>query len=328
MLSPQQIITAHQRIQPYIYATPLIQSPLLNQWLGHHIFFKVEGQQRSGSFKIRGALNALLTLREKQQLPSQVVTLSSGNHAQACALAGQLLGIKVTVFIPQGSSSVKIQATQSYGAQVEITATRAIAEQQVAHAVSQGAFFLPPYDHDDLILGQGTSCYEALQHDLNPNAIFATCGGGGWLSGSFLAKQLLSPASKLFAGEPANANDASQSYRAGKLISLPAPPQTLADGARVSCVAARTFEYLQHLDGFFEASEARIIYWTQWLNHLLKCSVEPTSAVAMEAAYQWLTTQSQPQKILVLLSGGNMDAETYRAVWENSYLQQVPAIEC
>jgi threonine dehydratase len=325
MLSPQQIITAHQRISPYIYPTPLLQSPLLNQWLGHQVFFKVEGQQRTGSFKIRGALNALLTLREHQQLPPHVVTLSSGNHAQACALAGQLLGIKVTVYIPQGSSAVKIQATRSYGATVEITATRALAEQQVAETIAQGAFFLPPYDHDDVILGQGTACYAALQHQRHPDAIFATCGGGGWLAGSWLAKQLLSPTAKLFGGEPANANDASQSYRAGQLITLAQPPQTLADGARVSCVAARTFAYLQQLDGFFEASEMRIIYWTQWLNHLLKCSVEPTSAVAMEAAFQWLNTQNCPQTIVVLLSGGNMDAETYRQVWQHNYLHQAPA---
>ena len=328
MLLPEHIISAHQRISPYIYPTPLMQSPFLNQWLGHQLFFKVEDQQRTGSFKIRGALNALLTLREQQQLPKRVVTLSSGNHAQACALAGQLLGIPVTVFIPKGSSAVKIQATRGYGAKVDITETRALAEQKVEQAIAQGAFFLPPYDHDDLILGQGTSCYEALQDELNPDAIFATCGGGGWLAGSFLAKQLISPSSKLFAGEPANANDASQSYRAGQLISLSQPPQTLADGARVSCVAARTFTYLQQLDGFFEASEQRIVYWTQWLNHLLKCSVEPTSAVAMEAAFQWLKTQTQPQKILVLLSGGNMDAETYRKVWESSYLEQTPALNC
>lgn len=331
-LQPNQIVDAYQRIKPFIHTTPLVQSSLLNHWLGHEITFKVEGQQRTGSFKIRGALNALLTLQEKNQLPSHVVSLSSGNHAQATALAGNLLGIKVTVFIPKGSSTVKILASRSYGAEVEVTPTRAIAEQKVTDAVNQGAFFLPPFDSDDLILGQGTSCYEALQHQHlqrqpKPDAIFATCGGGGWLAGSFLAKQLLSPQSKLFGAEPANANDATQSYKAGKRVTLANPPQTLADGARVTCVAARTFQYLQQLDGFFEATEARIIYWTQWLNHLLKSSVEPTSAVAMEAAYQWMTTQKHPQKILILLSGGNMDAETYRAVWETSHLEQSPAHE-
>ncbi len=324
MLQPNQLITAHQRIKPFIHQTPLVKSSLLNSWLGHKLVFKVEGQQRTGSFKIRGALNALLTLKEKNQLPEHVVTLSSGNHAQATALAGKLLGIKVTVFIPKGSSTVKIQATRSYGADVEVTTSRVIAEQKVADAIEQGAFFLPPFDSDDLILGQGTACYEALQNQFTPDAIFATCGGGGWLSGSLLAKQLLSPYSKLFGGEPVNANDACQSFFAGKLISLPHPPQTLADGARVTCVAARTFEYLKQLDGFFEATEERIIYWTQWLNHLLKCSVEPTSAVAMEAAYQWLSAQSKPKAILILLSGGNMDADAYREVWQHSYLDQTP----
>ncbi len=323
-MSPEVIVQAHERILPYINRTPLLQSSLLDSMLGHEVIFKVEGLQKIGAFKIRGALNALLKLQEQGKAPTEVVTFSSGNHAQAVAVAAKLIGAKATVYMTKDSSAIKQQATRGYGAEVILADTRVEAEAMTAQKAAAGAFFLHPFDHDDIIAGQGTACYEALQDGANPNAIFATCGGGGWLSGSYLAGQLLAPNIPVFAGEPLEGNDASQSYHDGKIFKLPNPPKTIADGARTMAVSPRTLHYLQNLKGFYEIGEDEIIYWTQWLMHLLKVSVEPTSAVAMGAAFKWLQTQSSKQRVLVLLSGGNIDPGTYRTIWERSYLDEPP----
>ncbi|MDA0967326.1 MAG: serine/threonine dehydratase [Proteobacteria bacterium] len=327
LMNPKVISDAYNRIKSYIHQTPILQSGHLNDWLGHEISFKVEGLQKIGAFKIRGALNTILSLKEENNLPKEIVTFSSGNHAQAVALAGSLFGIKVTVFMTEAASKIKKQATEGYGANVIITKTRAEAEHRTLEVKENGAYFIHPFDDDRIIAGQGTACFEALSSGLEPDAIFATCGGGGWLSGSYLAKELLKPDAKVFAGEPANANDATRSYNSGKIFKYEDSPKTLADGATSLCVSERTFQYLQKLDGFFEATEQEIIYWTQWLTHLLKVSVEPTSAVAMAATYKWLENQDKKQKVLILLSGGNVSPESQRIVWQENCLCNVPKIK-
>ncbi len=334
-LAPAVVQHAQKRIAAYIHRTPVVSSALLNGWLSaglpngarHEIFFKVEGLQKIGAFKVRGALNALLALQEKGALPRDVVAFSSGNHAQAVAFAAKTLGVKATLLIPKGSSVVKIQATKAYGAEVIVAETRREAEAQVADFEAGGAVFIHPYDNDDIIAGQGTSCLEALQDGVSPDAIFASCGGGGWLSGTFLAARLLAPSAKVFAAEPLQGNDATQSYRSGQIVRLAAAPETLADCARTLAVSERTFHYLQQLDDFFEIGETEMAYWTQWLMHLLKVSVEPTSAMSMAAAHQWLAQQQEPRKVLIMLSGGNIDAETYAKIFANDYLGSLPCHE-
>ena len=325
MLEPEIIKYAYQRIKPYIHNTPLLQSSHLNDWLGHEIIFKLEPFQKIGAFKIRGALNTVLSLKEQGDLPAELVTFSSGNHAQAVALAGKMFGIKTTVFMTKTSSKTKRQATEDYGAKVIITEDRKEAEAR-AMEMKNRAYFIHPFDNDMVIAGQGTACYEALQTGINPAAIFATCGGGGLLSGTFLAKQLISPKSLVFAGEPAEADDATRSYNSGKIISYENSPKTIADGAVSLSVSIRTFNYLKQLNGFYTVSEEEIIYWTQWLTHLLKVSIEPTAAVAMGAAFKWLQAQKSKQKILVILSGGNISPETYRTIWEKDCLDKVPTL--
>lgn len=325
-LPPASIKQAYERIKPYINATPLLSSSLLNGWLGHEIIFKVEGLQKIGAFKIRGALNTLLSLKEAGNLPKEVVAFSSGNHAQAVALASSLFGVKATIVMTSSASKIKQQATKSYGATVINTENRKQAEELTRKIASDGAYFIHPFDNDMVIAGQGTACYEALQQGVKPTAIFATCGGGGWLSGTYLATQLLAPATAVFAGEPANANDAIRSYKSGVIARFEDSPKTIADGAASLSVSERTFHYLKQLNGFYEVSEEEIIYWTQWLMHLLKVSVEPTSAVAMGAAFKWLQTQTEKQRVLVMLSGGNIAPETYLKIWENNYLERLPSI--
>ena len=189
-----------------------------------------------------------------------------------------------------------------------------------AHKQREGAFFVHPSDNDDVIAGQGTACLEALQDGAKPDAIFATCGGGGWLAGSFLAAQGI----PVFGAEPAIANDAARSLRDGKIFGFDATPMTVADGARTLHISERTFYYLKQLAGFYEIAERDIVYWTQWLQHLLKLSVEPTSAVAMAAAQAWLKNQTSKKRVLVLLSGSNLDAATQRHIWAENYLDQLP----
>jgi threonine dehydratase len=334
-LSPHAVQQAQTRIIPYIHRTPVLSSSLLNTWLSealpenqkHQIFFKVEGLQKIGAFKVRGALNALLSLKEQGILPAHVVAFSSGNHAQAVAYAAKTLGVKATILIPKGSSAVKIQATKAYGAEVIVAETRNDAEARVADFEAKGAVFIHPYDNDAIIAGQGTSCLEALQDEVLPNAIFASCGGGGWLSGTFLASRLLCPTAKVFAAEPLRGNDATQSYRTGSVVKLPAAPDTLADGARTLAISERTFHYLKQLDDFFEIAEQEMAYWTQWLIHLLKVAVEPTSAMSMAAAQRWLQKQNAPQKVLIMLSGGNIDAQTYTKVFARDYLGDLPNLQ-
>jgi len=325
-LSVDAVPAAARRIAPFIHRTPIIESHLLNAWLGHEIIFKVEGLQKVGAFKIRGALNALLAAKEENKLPKEIIAFSSGNHAQAVALAAKLLGIKATIIMPKFVSKVKQQATRRYGANIILTDTRQETEALAAEKQQQGMWLLHPSDNDRVIAGQGTACLEALQDGVNPNAIFATCGGGGLLSGTYLAAQALAPKAKVFGGEPKMGNDAAESYRTGKIVTLPDTPMTIADGARTLHISERTFAYLQKLAGFYEIPERDIIYWTQWLSHLLKVSVEPTSAVAMAAAFEWLKTQKNKQRVLVILSGGNVDADTQRQIWEKDYLGQIPAL--
>ncbi len=324
-MEPTCVLEAYNRISPFINHTPLMRSSMLNEWLGHEITFKVECFQKAGAFKTRGALNTLLWLKENGELPEKIVGFSSGNHAQAMAWSARKLGIKATIFLPSFTSKIKQQATKSYGAEVVLTETRQLAEAGAKEMVErEGAYYLPPYDHDMVIAGQGTSCFEALRENTNPDAVFATCGGGGWLSGTYLATQLLSPKTLVFGGEPLNANDAARSKRDGKIFAFDRSPDTIADGGRALAVSERTFHYIKKVNDIIEVPEAEIIYWTQWLNHLLKATVEPTSAVAMAAAAKWLKTQTEKQKVLVLLSGGNIDPETHRKIWADNYLETLP----
>ena len=326
MLDPVVVKEAHERIAPFINGTPLLESHQLNDWLGHRVIFKVEGLQRAGAFKFRGAINGLLCMKERGHLPEEVVAFSSGNHAQAMALAARIMGIRSTVYITRGAALVKRLATVSYGAEVILTETRQEAEAAIHDRIEQGATLLHPYDNDDVIAGQGTACFEVLQSGLRPDAIVATCGGGGWLAGTLLASRLLSPASKVIGAEPLNANDAARSLKAGSIFRFPSSPDTLADGAQTLAVAPRTFPYLQQLEAMVEVPEESIIYWSQWLNHLLKTTVEPTSAVAMGGLCGWLREQHSPKTALVLLSGGNIAAASYRKIWERDHLNIQPSL--
>lgn len=320
-ISLQDLKNAYSRISKHINKTPILNSTYLDSRLGHEILFKAEGFQKIGAFKARGACNTISWLIENNQKPKKIVANSSGNHAQAVAWAAQKFGIPATIYMPSFSSKIKIQATKAYGAEVILCETRNIADEKVKTAANEtGIYWIPPFNHEQVILGQGTAVMEALLKVHCPDAVFAPCGGGGLLSGSFVATKGLSPKTKIIGAEPLNANDAAISIKDGTIHRLKETPNTLADGAMTMAVGSITFEYLKQLDDFIEITEEEIIFWTQWLSHLLKVVVEPTSALAMAAAHKWLRKQKSKKQILVLLSGSNMDFQTYQKVWARDFL--------
>jgi len=325
MLNIDDIKKAKERVANYINETPVVSSSLLNEWIGHEVFFKAECLQKIGAFKARGACNTISWLIENNLKPKRIIANSSGNHAQAVAWAARQFDIPATIFMPAYSSKVKIQATTSYGARVELCENRNIADERVKQfSEEDGTYWIPPFNHHQVISGQGTSAFEALHQVADIDAVFAPCGGGGLLSGTLVATHALSPSTKVIGVEPLNANDAAQSLRLKSIQRLASIPDTLADGAMTMAVGDITFEYLKMLDDMYEIEESKILYWTQWLIHLLKLHIEPTSAMAMEGVLQWLRKQKTKKRVMVILSGGNIDHETQSAIWKKNYLDIRP----
>ncbi|WP_343857982.1 serine/threonine dehydratase [Aliiglaciecola litoralis] len=327
MISFSDIVDARKRIDKKIHQTPIYESSLLNQWLGSRIIFKAECLQHTGAFKVRGALNVLARLAENNQLPNKIVANSSGNHAQAVAYAANLYGIPAKIFSTQNVSAVKAAATQFYGAQLALFETRIEADNAVQEAAKEpDTLWIPPFNHPDIIAGQGTLALDTFEQTGKVDAVFAPCGGGGLLSGTLLTTRAVFPHAKVIGAEPLNANDAAQSLRLGKIVSLDGPANTLADGAATPSVGEHTFPILQQLDALYEVSEQHIAYWTQWLQHLLKLHMEPTCAMTMQAVVEWLRTVPKNQTVVVLLSGGNIDQQKMAQIWSIDYLAQLPAI--
>lgn len=333
----EDVLAASERIHPYVHRTPILTSSLLDSWLtpeemeregaGHRIFFKVECLQRTGAFKLRGATNVLAWLKENDRLPEHIVANSSGNHAQAIAYAASLFDIPATIFTTASVSRVKAAATEYYGAELALFDTRTQADDAVQEAAGQpGVLWIPPFNHSQIIAGQGTAALEALQDLKQVDGVFAPVGGGGLISGTLLASRELCPDAQVIGAEPLIANDAANSLRQGRIVRLDGSPQTLADGAATPAVGDLTFPFLQQLDGFYEVEEAQIAYWTQWLQHLLKIHVEPTSAMSMAAVVGWLQEQDSPSTALVILSGGNIDQQRMQQIWAEDYLDQPPIL--
>jgi threo-3-hydroxy-L-aspartate ammonia-lyase len=324
----QNIADSLTRISDKIYQTPIVSSALLNAWLGHEIYFKAENLQKVGAFKARGACNVIAKLIESGNPPNKVVAHSSGNHAQAVAWAANKFNIPATIYIPSFASAIKIQATKSYGAEVILMDSRQGVEDAAReHSQQEGVYWIPPYDHEDIICGQGTVAIEAMdQLSLIPDAVFVPCGGGGLLSGVNIAAKGINPEIKVFGAEPLNANDAAESLRKGAIHRLLESPKTIADGVMTLAIGEINFEYLKQTDGILEVNEDTIVYWTQWLSQLLKLQIEPTSAMTMGAVCQYLQNQKSKQRILVVLTGGNIAPEKHRQIWEKNWLEVLPSL--
>jgi threonine dehydratase len=304
------ITLAHSRIKPHIKNTPVISDLNLNEELHAQVFFKMENQQEAKSFKARGAFNAVLSYKEKHgKFPEKVVVQSSGNHAQAIAYVCKKFGIKALIYMVKKSSSLKIAAARNLGAEVVLLDKRSEVNRLAEEKQKEGYFFIHPSADGDVIYGQGTAALEALNKIGKVDAIFVPCGGGGLAAGTFLAAKKLSPNAKIYACEPASANDVAISLRDDKIFHFKEAPNTIADGARTLATSEICFQYLRQLDGLLEISEEEIEFWRQKLEKTFKQKIEPTSALAAAGASRFLEEYSdaEGQKLLVIISGGNVD---------------------
>ena len=301
------IQAAAQRLQWRANRTPLFTSRTADELTGATLFFKCENFQRGGAFKFRGAFNALsqLTL---EQAGAGVLTWSSGNHAQAIALAGKLLRVPATVVMPHDAPAVKLEATRAYGADVELydreTTTRE--ELSAKIAAERGLVVIPPYDHPHIVAGQGTTALEFLEEAGDLDALITPVGGGGLLSGCVVATKHLLPQCRVYGVEPALADDAARSFRSGELQSVH-NSATICDGARTPSLGKLTFALIrQHVHDIVTVSDASVVVAMRFLWERMKLVVEPTGALGLAALLDG-TLPLSGRRVGIVLSGGNVD---------------------
>lgn len=305
-ITADDIRDAAERLAPWVHRTPVLTSRTLDDRCGGSIFLKCENFQRVGAFKFRGAMNAVLQL-DRDERARGVVTHSSGNHAQALALAGKLAGVPVCVVMPHTAPAIKRAATEGYGARVvPCEPTLAAREQTVASLIaSDGYTLVHPYDDWRVIAGQGTAAWELLDQSGPLDVVVTPCGGGGLLSGTAIAVKGRSPETRVYGAEPATADDARRSLEAGRI--LPSnDPKTVADGLRTS-LGTRDFDVIrQHVTAIHTATEAEILDALRFVMERLKIVIEPSSAVPLAPI---LTGRLDVRGLRVglILTGGNLD---------------------
>lgn len=307
MPSFDDVASAAERLKGVAHRTPVMTSRTLNDAVGATVFLKCESFQRAGAFKFRGAFNALSRLSDEEKRRG-VLTYSSGNHAQAVALASRLLGIRATVVMPQNAPAPKRLGTEGYGAEIVAYDPEGASREEIAARIQgeTGAVLIPPFDHPDVIAGQGTSAMELFEEVGPLDALYVPCGGGGLLSGCGLAAKRLSPDCRVVGVEPELADDATRSFRTGTLHTVRNPP-TIADGARTPSLGTITFPLVRSLvDDMTTVSEAEIVNATLFLWERMKLVVEPTGALGL-AAVRRGSPQLQGKRVGVVLSGGNVD---------------------
>ncbi|MEE4638101.1 MAG: pyridoxal-phosphate dependent enzyme [Wenzhouxiangella sp.] len=299
---------AAQRLEGLAHRTPVLTSAWFNHQTGSEMFFKCENFQKVGAFKFRGACNAVAAL-DANQGRLGVVTHSSGNHGQAVALAARLKGYPATVVMPDNAARVKISAVRDYGAEIVFceptTPARAAAVESLL--AERGGVFIPPYDHPDVIAGQGTAARELLEDVPDLDLIIAPVGGGGLISGTAIAAKHLKPNCRVIAAEPANADDAARSFRSGKIEPV-ARTQTIADGLRTS-LGELTFAVIQrHVDDVVTVSEQAIIKAMRQVWERMKIVIEPSCAVPLAAVLEGKVEVSG-QRVGLIITGGNVDLD-------------------
>jgi len=304
------IHAARRRIDGHAHVTPVLTSRTLDAWAGRQLFFKCENQQRVGAFKFRGAMNAVAALPDALAARG-VVTHSSGNHAQALALAARVRGIPAHIVMPADAPAVKRAAVEGYGARVVTCEPNLIARETTAAAVvaETGGVMIHPYDNADVIAGQGTVALELLDQVPGLDAVITPVGGGGLLSGVALALREAAPPVRVFAGEPRMADDAWQSKQAGRLI-LQTDPRTIADGLRTS-LGELTWPVVRDcVEAIFRVDEADIVATTRHVWERLKIVIEPSSAVPVAAVLgDAFRALEGLERVGVVLSGGNVDLD-------------------
>jgi threo-3-hydroxy-L-aspartate ammonia-lyase len=305
------VVAAAGRLETHAHRTPVLTSRLLDAELGLRVMFKAENLQRMGAFKFRGAFNALSRFTAEQRRGG-VVTYSSGNHAQAIALAAGLLEIPATIVMPLDAPAGKVAATKAYGGRVVTYDRYAEDRELIARALveQRGLTLVPPYDHPDVIAGQGTVAKELIEQVGELDALFVPLGGGGLLSGCALATRALSRGCLLYGVEPAEGDDGRRSLRAGSIVHIPTPV-TIADGAQTQHLGELTFPIIRRdVSDILTASDAELVDGMRFFAGRLKVVVEPTGCLGL-AGLRGMAQELQGRRVGVVVSGGNVDLDRF-----------------
>ena len=308
MTSKIIIEESYKRISSYIHKTPILTSETFNNHFNSKLFFKCENFQKSGSFKIRGAINSILQLSQKE-LDRGVITTSSGNHGAALSLAGKIKNTKVIVIMPENTSITKIQNVQRYGGEIIFCDSTFEARQEMLESINKKKkmSYISPFDNYNVIAGQGTAALELIESIPNLDAIIAPISGGGLLSGTILASKQLNPNIKIYGAEPINADDAYQSIKAGKIIKT-INSDTIADGLRAQ-IGELTFPIInENINKIITVSESAIVECMKIVWQRLKIIIEPSCSVVLGALIK-NKDEFKNKKVGLILSGGNVDLD-------------------
>lgn len=308
------VVQAAERIAGAAHRTPVLTSRTVNEEFGAEVFFKCENMQRMGAFKFRGGYNALARFSLAQRRAG-VVAFSSGNHAQAIALSARLLEIPATIIMPEDAPAAKVAATRGYGATVVTYDRYTEDREQLGRALAErdGLTLIPPYDHADVIAGQGTAAKELFDEAGPLDAFFVCLGGGGLLSGSALATRALSPGCLLYGVEPEAGNDGQQSFRTGQIVHIDTP-RTIADGAQTQHLGQLTFPIIQRdVDDILTVSDDELVACMRFFAERMKIVVEPTGCLGFAAARK-MKDSLRGKRIGVLVSGGNIDLARFASL--------------
>ena len=309
MLTLDFIRQAAERVRPFVHRTPVITSRMFDEAAGRRVFFKCENFQRAGAFKMRGATNKIQSLSREERARG-VVAFSSGNHAQAVALASRDARLRAVIVMPTDAPRTKLEATRGYGAEVVTYDRQREDREEVARSLSEreGLVVVPPYDDYHVAAGQGTCALELFEDVPDLGALLTPCGGGGLFAGASTAARAVSPNVRCFPVESELSDDTRQSFRKGERVHIP-PPATVADGMRTQTPGALTFPVLQrNAEDVLTVSEDEIVETMRFLLFRLKILVEPTGAVAAAAALYGKLPQDVGS-VGVVISGGNVDPE-------------------
>jgi threonine dehydratase len=307
MVGFDRVRQAAERLRGVAHRTPVATSRTLDERLGARLFLKCENLQRMGAFKFRGAYNAVAQLGPDERARG-VLAYSSGNHAQAIALACRLLGARATIVMPDNAPAAKRQATEGYGARVVSYDRAREKREEIAERMQRegGQVLIPPYDHEDVIAGQGTAALELIEEAGELDLLLAPCGGGGLLSGSALAARALLPRCRVIGVEPELADDATRSFRSGTLQTVHNPP-TIADGARTPSLGALTFPLVRaNVDDMTTVPDEALVRAMRFVWERMKLVVEPTGVLGLAAALAG-RVDVRGLRVGVILSGGNVD---------------------
>ena len=305
------VVAAAGRLQGHAHATPVLRSSTLDARLGAQVFFKCENFQRMGAFKFRGAFNALSRF-DAAQRKAGAIAFSSGNHAQAIALSARLLGMPAVILMPADAPQAKVDATRGYGGEVILFDRFKQDREQLGRdiAAQRGMTLIPPFDHADVIAGQGTAAKELFEEVGALDDLFVCMGGGGLLSGSALAARALSPGCRVIGVEPEAGNDGQQSFRSGNIVRIPTP-KTIADGAQTQALGALTFAIVQRdVQDILTATDAQLVEAMGFFAERMKLVVEPTGCLGLAGALHGGLALGG-RRVGVIVSGGNVDLPRY-----------------